>query len=195
MICYNNLINSFGDIDNTAKAIDLFRKKTVKAGLDGLHLQLAKYSTSHNILKTTAGEVLLDRETFSKLGFASLTNYQYCHFLNMDREYRDIVADAVSAWDKFAGLYDAPYFPHVSLGWDTNPRFKIFVPGVVKNNTPEAVKEALLLAKEYMDKHRDSLPVPLITINSWNEWTEASYLQPDDVNGYGYLEAVKSIFK
>ncbi len=190
-----NLINSFGDIDNTAKAIDLFRKKTVKAGLDGLHLQLAKYSTSHNILKTTAGEVLLDRETFSKLGFASLTNYQYCHFLNMDREYRDIVADAVSAWDKFAGLYDAPYFPHVSLGWDTNPRFKMFVPGVVKNNTPEAVKEALLLAKEYMDKHRDSLPAPLITINSWNEWTEASYLQPDDINGYGYLEAVKSIFK
>ena len=31
-------------------------------------------------------------------------------------------------------------------------------------------------------------------INSWNEWTETSYLQPDNVNGYGYLEAVKSVF-
>lgn len=31
-------------------------------------------------------------------------------------------------------------------------------------------------------------------INSWNEWTETSYLQPDDVNGYGYLEAVKKVF-
>ncbi len=25
--------------------------------------------------------------------------------------------------------------------------------------------------------------------NSWNEWTETSYLQPDDLYGYGYLNA------
>ena len=38
------------------------------------------------------------------------------------------------------------------------------------------------------------LPVPLITVNSWNEWTETSYLHPDDLYGYGYLEAIKSVF-
>ena len=36
--------------------------------------------------------------------------------------------------------------------------------------------------------------MPLITINSWNEWTEMSYLEPDDVYGYGYLEAVRDVF-
>ena len=36
--------------------------------------------------------------------------------------------------------------------------------------------------------------LPLITVNSWNEWTEASYLQPDDLYGYGYLEAIKKVF-
>ena len=35
----------------------------------------------------------------------------------------------------------------------------------------------------------------LVTINSWNEWTETSYLQPDNLYGYGYLEAVKEVFK
>ncbi|WP_331702282.1 glycoside hydrolase family 99-like domain-containing protein [Paenibacillus sp. IITD108] len=35
----------------------------------------------------------------------------------------------------------------------------------------------------------------LIVINSWNEWTETSYLQPDDRYGYSYLEAIKSVFK
>lgn len=30
--------------------------------------------------------------------------------------------------------------------------------------------------------------------NSWNERTETSYLEPDDLSGYGYLEAVKRVF-
>lgn len=31
-------------------------------------------------------------------------------------------------------------------------------------------------------------------ISFGTEWTEASYLQPDDLYGYGYLEAVKQVF-
>ena len=59
------------------------------------------------------------------------------------------------------------------------------------NNTPENFKKALLLAKDFCDK---SDIHPLITVNSWNEWTETSYLEPDDVNGYGYLDAIKEVF-
>ena len=84
------------------------------------------------------------------------------------------------------------YFPHVSLGWDNNPRFKSFRPGVVKNATPDKIEAAMRAAKEYVDTH--NLPAPLITVNSWNEWTETSYLEPDGLYGYGYLEAVKKVF-
>lgn len=42
------------------------------------------------------------------------------------------------------------------------------------------------------EKHNQ---VPLITINSWNEWTETSYLEPDDKYGYGYLQEIKRVFK
>lgn len=31
-------------------------------------------------------------------------------------------------------------------------------------------------------------------INSWNEWTETSYLMPCTMYGYSYLEAVKKVF-
>jgi hypothetical protein len=51
------------------------------------------------------------------------------------------------------------------------------------------VRKALERAKQYAEAHPGQ--PPLITINSWNEWTEISCLQPDDLYGYGDLEAVK----
>ena len=46
-------------------------------------------------------------------------------------------------------------------------------------------------SKAFADKNN----VNLITVNSWNEWTETSYLQPDNIYGYGYLQAIKKVFK
>jgi hypothetical protein len=61
------------------------------------------------------------------------------------------------------------------------------------DNTPENVQKGFELAKDYVDTHPD-MKAPLIVVNSWNEWTEGSYFEPDDVNGYGYLEVVKKLF-
>lgn len=104
--------------------------------------------------------------------------------------YEEIVSDVKKEWDVILNEYSIPYFPHVSIGWDNNPRFKKFRKGVVKNNTPQNFEKALKAAKKYADENN----VSLITINSWNEWTESSYLQPDNVYGYGYLEAIKRVF-
>ena len=128
-------------------------------------------------------------EIVSLLGFDSVTHYQFAHFANIDREYSDILEDVRKEWNRIDQNRTVPYFPHVSVGWDNNPRFQGFRPGVVKNNTPELFKQAMEMACNYVNSHQN--PAPLITVNSWNEWTETSYLQPDDLYGYGYLEAVK----
>ena len=120
-----------------------------------------------------------------------MSHYQFVHFTNIDRDYLEILEDVKKEWDSLSS-YNIPYFPHISVGWDNNPRFKEFRPGIVKNNTPENVEKAFIMAREYADNHPDQMP--LITINSWNEWTETSYLQPDDLYGYGYLEALKRVF-
>ncbi|MEE1012383.1 MAG: glycoside hydrolase family 99-like domain-containing protein [Acutalibacteraceae bacterium] len=89
-----------------------------------------------------------------------------------------------------------PFYPNISVGWDNNVRFNDFVPGVVENNSPDNFKIACQKIKEFADSSVKNgvMKAPFITVNSWNEWTETSYLQPDDLYGYGYLEAIKDVF-
>ena len=62
----------------------------------------------------------------------------------------------------------------------------------LKNNTPENFEKALREAKKFADEHPGQ--APLITINSWNEWTEGEYLEPDNHYGYGFLNATARVF-
>ena len=110
----------------------------------------------------------------------------------MNRDYKDILVDVQKEWEKIDVNYPIPYFPHVSIGWDNNPRFKRFREYVCRNNPPEEFEKALRMAKDYVIAHPQQQP--LVTLNSWNEWTETSYLEPDDLYGYGYLDAVKAVF-
>ncbi len=186
------LMDGLGGEQATAAALRWFRQCAVEAGLPGLHLQVCTRSSRHNYSGIDGGAIT-QRQVVERLEFDSLTHYQYVHFTNIDRDYCQIMTDVVEEWQRIDQEFSIPYFPHISLGWDNNPRFQTFRPGVVRNNTPEAIEAGLRQAKAYVDAHPDQ--PPLITVNSWNEWTETSYLQPDDLYGYGYLEAVKGVFK
>ncbi|QHT64046.1 hypothetical protein GXP70_21215 [Paenibacillus lycopersici] len=189
-----NLMKGLGGAEATKEAFQWFRDRAVEEGLPGLHLQLTMWSErSFNLSGVDGGKAATTSEVVKLLGFDSMSHYQYVHFADIDRDYGDIMEDVIREWERIDRTYDIPYFPHVSIGWDNNPRFQEFRPGVVKNNTPANVKQALELAKAYADRHPGQ--PPLITVNSWNEWTETSYLQPDDLYGYGYLEAVKATFR
>lgn len=177
----NNLIQGLGGIKETKDALEWFRKETVKAGFRGLDLQLAYWGKG------------IGKEIVEELAFDGITHYQFVHFTNVDRDYLDILKDVAKKWKEIDQDFQIPYYPHVSVGWDNNPRFEMFREGIVRNNTPENVEKALHMAKEYADNHTRQMP--LITINSWNEWTETSYLMPCTMYGYGYLEAIKKVFE
>ena len=188
-----NLVEGLGGLKATRSAIDWFRKECVRSGLPGLHLQLTLWGErTINLSGVDEGKTATTFETTTALGFDSMTHYQFVHFTDVDRDYARIVTDVIAEWERIDREYSIPYFPHVSLGWDNNPRFREFRPKVVKNATPDEVKKAFEAAREFADRHPDR--APLVTINSWNEWTETSYLEPDDLYGYGYLEAVRDVF-
>jgi len=189
----NKLIQGLGGIEQTKDAIKWFRAQTVKAGFKGLELQLSMRKDSNKGISAIPGDNLgTQKDVVETLGFNSLTHYQFVHFTDIDRDYNEIVKDVVKDWNTISGSYKANYYPHVSIGWDANPRFYNMRPGIVKNNTPANFEKALAEAKKFVDAHPHQ--APLITINSWNEWTETSYLMPCTKYGYGYLDAVKKIF-
>ncbi len=189
-----NFIKGLGGIAQAQGAISSFRDKVKAAGFPDLELQLCAWSENAvnlgGIDKTRQGSTL---DVAKLLGFDSLTNYQFVHLTNIDRDYNEVTADIEKEWARIDKEYDIPYYPHVSVGWDNNLRYVDFKPGIMKNNTPENFEKALRKAKAFADAHPER--TPLITINSWNEWTEGSYLQPDTINGYSYLQAIKNVFK
>ncbi|HBD93666.1 MAG TPA: hypothetical protein DC057_05800 [Spirochaetia bacterium] len=189
----DKLIEGLGSIGETRKALDWFRNEAVKAGHQDIELQIAlRGHDTVNMAGIVADNLGTQKEIVESLGINSLTHYQFCHFIDINRGYPEILKDAENAWRQISANYTKPYYPHVSVGWDSNPRCTILMPDITSNNGPEQFQKALVKAKDYIDNHTEQ--APLITINSWNEWTETSYLEPCSMYGYGYLEAIKNVF-
>ncbi len=186
-------IAGLGGLDPARAALDWFRAETERAGFPGLELQLTLRKDSPRSLSAVPGDNIgTQQEVVEALGFDSLTHYQFCHFADVNRDYTAILPDVVAEWQAIDTAYAAAYYPHVSVGWDSSPRAHDFRGAITTNNTPANFEAALRQAKDFVDAHPSQ--APLITINSWNEWTETSYLQPCTMFGYGYLEAVQRVF-
>jgi hypothetical protein len=186
------LLQSFGSLGAIRQAFDGFRNRTVRAGFPGLHLQFI--ARAHGIISYPQYHIhMTQKELMDALGVDSITNYGNGCYTGTDISYEKSFPK-ITEYHAIADTYAIPYFPSISLGWDNNPRYDIHTlkPKVITNNTPENFEIALRMMKEYADRHPEN--PPLIIINAWNEWTEANYLQPDDINGYAMLETVKKVF-
>jgi len=186
-----NMIEGLGGVENCADAMKWLDDEAKKYGFDGVHFQVTRWKGfTENPTGVDVGAQKTSAEVLGKLGVSSVTNYQYVDMTDINRNYEEILPDIEKEWEIIYSEYNIPYFPHVSVGWDNNPRYHNLQSGIIKNNTPENIEKAMLAAKNFADK----TGVNLITVNSWNEWTETSYLQPDNLYGYGYLEAIKKVF-
>jgi hypothetical protein len=197
----SKLVENFGTMEATRAALDRFREKTKAAGLPGLHLNAVAWGRP--ILpgeKKPADLPALIRV----LGFDSVTSYVWIHHAAMPKKVTDydyVRDEYFKYWDKAEKQFGVPYFPNVTMGWDASPRafqgdafgdFGYPFTNVIGNNTPERFREALEMTKKRLLARKNGPRI--LSINSWNEWTEGSYVEPDTVHGMAYLEAVKQVF-
>lgn len=180
------LMEGLGGEEQAREALAYFREKVREAGFPGLHLQGMSGGPSNpspeklDKIVYRVKNLNLDSFALYNMGGFNVDYVVHCENAKLIRENldRDL---------------DVPVFPCVSIFWDDTPRFPHKGEEHVTryNGTPENFAKALRLAKKYADEHPEQ--IPLISINAWNEWVEGSYLLPDEVNGFGYLEAVKSV--
>jgi hypothetical protein len=180
------LVESFGTVEESRKALDYFRDEVKKAGFPGLHIQWNQGGGS--VMSQKAADQFASR--VNEMGFNSVAMY------NMGGTNEDYIVygtNSIRIREQMDSLLDVAVFPCVSIGWDDTPRFpgKGIKDVVHYHNTPQSFAALLTKAKDYADRHPDQ--PKLITINAWNEWVEGSYLLPDMLNGFGYLEAVKQV--
>lgn len=199
----SKLMASFGSIEATRAALDAFRAKCVEAGLPGLHLNAVVW-----------GRAILPKEeapadpamVVEALGFDSVTSYVWIHHVALETfpetDYGEVQAKYLAFADQHVEAMPAPYFPNITMGWDSSPRtvqsdvFDVWrypFMATIGNNTPENFEAGCRAVRDWLVA-RPHLP-QVVTVNCWNEWTEGSYLEPDEKHGMAYLEALGRVFR
>jgi hypothetical protein len=196
-------IQGFGGVAQAALALDKMRGKARALGFPNVHVNAV---TAGVKLLPGQSAISNQRELLDRLQIDSTTSYVWVHHTSFSKtfttEYRDIQNQYEIYRAAAAEQLGRHYFPNVTVGWDSTPRtcqtdnFRLGnypYLSVIVNNTPEAFRAALESAKSFT---LAKLPPKkrLITVNSWNEWTEGSYLEPDTVNRLAYLDAVREVF-
>ncbi|HSW50312.1 MAG TPA: glycoside hydrolase family 99-like domain-containing protein [Bryobacteraceae bacterium] len=196
------LVQGIGSVEAARTALDHFRDRVRGAGLGELHLNAVVWGE-----QILPGEKKVDdvNGLLDALGFDSVGSYVWIHHRALHRfpvtSYPDYRELCVKDFAAFTDRYRLPYFPNVTVGWDSSPRTiqsdQLLPQGypytpILAHNEPAEFQKALEAARAFFEKEKTRTPV--LTVNSWNEWTEGSYLEPDTLHGCGYLDALRKVF-
>jgi len=187
------MIENLGGEEAAKAVFDSFRDRVEKAGLGKLHVNAI-------VSLYDAPELF---QSLKRVGVDSCGSYNWSRMvekfpLNDYDEVERINADGYGAMTSQCGM---PYNPNVTMGWDVSPRSvqseiyeNVGYPFTgVLYGSPAQFEKALRNARDFALSARST--ASMITLNAWNEWTEGSYLEPDELHGMGYLEAIRNVFK
>ena len=104
-------------------------------------------------------------------------------FLRQSFDYQKITTIAQKSKINFEGK---SYIQGAFARWDNTPRHSFN--GRIINNATKVQFSDYIKSKI---KNPDSKALPIIIINSWNEWSEGSNIEPNTTEGDIYLQAIK----
>jgi len=205
---FNTLLQTFNyDTTSAVAALQRFRTKVKAAGFPDLHLDASLWAlTGKNRDQFVKKFNINSLSTYVWVHHAALTQFPTSEYSGVAEKYFSYVENGggFNGLETPASTIQVPYYLNVTMGWDASSRCKCTssywmshqspypLGSVMVNNTPYQFKKYLARAKSLtLSKPANDR---IIMINSWNEWGEGSYLEPDMVNGMKYLNAVREVF-
>ncbi len=190
------------DVEKIKSALDEARRRVRAAGLGELHLNAQGVRPRH-------------LEFAEKLGLDSLTDYNFGPWITPDysRRYNkegvrlfDYAALGEPMFNHWRKMQQGklPYIPNVATGWDATSRCDPAVKfpwgkdweypycASFTNNTADIFRAYLQKAKEQV--LNDPKNPGVVYINGWNEYTEGTYLLPNNFETDEFLRAIASVF-
>lgn len=135
-------------------------------------------------------------------GYAFLPNFSKLPLL---QKYSELVMERQEEQHEFSKL-GIPWLPVVVAGWDSTSRGQQglhisdfanyswppypWFPLVVQT-APNEFKRWLEESIQYLKQHNETPKI--INITSFNEWTEGNAIEPNDHDGFGFLEVIRCI--
>jgi hypothetical protein len=202
----DHLINGFGSVARARAFLDSLRSKVREAGLGELYIL------------NSQGLHFNQPHLFRELGFDGVTNYCLVGYRESPQEqlgvlgipdhaerdrvpYAGRIDGITRCWRAGAARCGLPYHPVATVGRDCTPRVAGPAPTRLRGRwghravlVDEDPAEFELILDRAYDFARASAGTDgaerIVFINSWNEWTEGSYLEPDTRWGTSFLEAV-----
>lgn len=113
---------------------------------------------------------------YNKLNHVKKLNHQ-----DYDKSWEAIINHEVRDKRQIAGAF---------IDWDNTPRNKNGK--VYDGATPEKFENYMI---KLLKKIRREYNSDFLFVNAWNEWAEGAYFEPDEKNGFAYLQAMKKALK
>jgi hypothetical protein len=172
--------------DGVRDALRAMRARARQAGFPGLHVL-------GSARESAAGLRALRDE-----GYDAATGYNYPRAGMADegaREapYADMVDGYERIWYTIAAEGVIDYAPVAEPGWDSRP-WEGAKALVRTGRTPEKFADLLRRARAFTDRHPLAGGRKLVLIEAWNEYGEGAVIEPHRQWGFGYLDAVRTVF-
>ena len=202
-------------IPEISQMLDYWREQAVIHGLKGLYFihQKAHEYESSDCLKGFDAEFLFEPNEAANAPEFHANEYGYFterarqfYYRSLPNWAQEFLRDVQSDYHKKLNIRDyekvweiaiskrsshVPVtYPGAFPDWDNTPRYKKRAI-IYKGASPERFEYWMNRLVETMPARK--LPENFIFINAWNEWAEGAYLEPDEKNGYAYLEVIKKL--
>jgi len=186
------------DIEPLEKMLECFNRWAREAGFDGIYVVSGKTAAGCESRSSLVdGYYYFEPGYTLKYDFSKKAKFTYNvrvlfnSLLNRVRKNKKLER-IVNAKDIISAITSREYkeneFPGLIPDWDNTPR-RSYRGLVYKGTNPKAFEKALSILKNKKEGHKTDF----VYINAWNEWGEGAFLEPDELNGYAYLEAIKRV--